>query len=71
MRSKSSLGPALVELGVGAGRPTTFSQFFPESGHPRLHFGGRRRGSRGQLVYEWRGIGNGPLSLRDDDTVIE
>src|SRR5262249_38008559 len=36
-------GPALVELSVDAGRPTTFPQFLAKGTHTRLHFGVRRR----------------------------
>src|SRR6516165_11416585 len=44
-RTKSYVvaGPALVELGVDARRPTTFSQLLAEGAHARLHFRVYRR----------------------------
>src|SRR5262249_4875609 len=39
-------GPALVELGVDARRPTTFSQLLAEGAHAHLHFRVCRRGRR-------------------------
>src|SRR5262249_7734435 len=36
-------GPTLVELGVNAGGPTTFSQLLAKGAHARLHFGVRWR----------------------------